>query len=66
MIIFQGLKDKVVPPKVAQEMVLALEQSGVAHSYVEYPEEGHGFRQAETNIDAWSQELEFYRNVLML
>ena len=64
MIIFQGLKDKVVPPAVAQEMVNALKEANISHSYVEYPEEAHGFRQINNNIDAWSKELAFYREVL--
>lgn len=64
MIIFQGLEDKIVPPVVAKEVVSLLTQADIAHSYVEYPDEGHGFRQKKTNIDAWSQELAFYRSVL--
>ncbi|NND82770.1 MAG: S9 family peptidase [Gammaproteobacteria bacterium] len=64
MILFQGLDDNVVPPAVSREMVAALSAAGVPHVYVEYENEGHGFRQTETNIDAWQQELNFYRGVL--
>lgn len=64
MIIFQGLMDKVVPPSVAQEVIDVLRNTGVEHAYVEYEGEGHGFRQTETNIDAWGKELEFYQRVL--
>lgn len=64
MIIFQGLEDKIVPPAVAQEIVSGLEEAGVTHSYVEYSDEGHGFRKPQTNIDAWSRELAFYQTVL--
>lgn len=64
MIIFQGLEDKIVPPSVALEIVDALQKNDVAYSYVEYPEEGHGFRQIKNNIDALTQELSFYRSVL--
>ncbi len=64
MIIFQGLEDKIVPPSVAQEVISALEKTGLEYSYVEYPDEGHGFRQANNNIDALSQELAFYKKVL--
>lgn len=64
MIIFQGLQDKVVPPAVAQEVVAALKAAELEHSYVEYADEGHGFRQAANNIDAWGKELAFYRKVL--
>ena len=45
-------------------MVKALEHSQIPHRYVEYAEEGHGFRQIENNIDAWTNELAFYREVL--
>jgi len=64
MIVFQGLQDKVVPPAVAQEVIAALKAAELEHSYVEYAEEGHGFRQAANNIDAWGKELAFYRKVL--
>jgi len=64
MIVFQGLQDKVVPPEVAREVVDVLKNAGVEHSYVEYADEGHGFRQVKNNIDAWTKELAFYRRVL--
>ena len=65
MIIFQGLLDNVVPPAVAQEVVSVLKSSGIKHRYIEYADEGHGFRQVKNNIDAWTQELEFYREILV-
>lgn len=64
MIIFQGMQDNIVPPDVAKEMVAALEQAGLEHAYIEYQDEGHGFRQVSNNIDAWTKELAFYRQVL--
>ena len=64
MIVFQGLQDKVVPPELAQEMVAALKAAKLEYSYVEYADEGHGFRQAANNIDAWGKELAFYKKVL--
>jgi len=64
MIIFQGGADKVVPPAVAHEVVDSLAANNIPHQYVEYPEEGHGFRQVENNIDAWTKELNFYRQAL--
>lgn len=64
MIVFQGLQDKVVPPSVAHEIIDVLKSLGLSHSYVEYPDEGHGFRQVNNNIDAWSKELDFYRSSL--
>ncbi len=64
MIIFQGSEDKVVPPSVAHEMVEALKVQKLPHKYVEYAAEGHGFRDVANNIDAWQQELAFYRSHL--
>ena len=64
LILFQGLDDKVVPPEVSREMVQTLEHNGVAHKYIEYPGEGHGFRKAETRIDALSREIQFYKDIL--
>ncbi len=66
MIIFQGRQDKVVPPSVAEELVAALRANGVEHEYVEYENEGHGFRASETNIDALTRETAFYGRVLEL
>jgi len=64
MIVFQGLMDKVVPPSVAAEVIDVLKKANVEHAYVEYADEGHGFRQVDNNIDAWGKELAFYRKVL--
>lgn len=64
MIIFQGREDKIVPPAVAHEVVSSLAANHVPYDYVEYADEGHGFRQRENNIDAWSKELAFYRKSL--
>ena len=64
LIVFQGLQDKVVPPSVAQEIVSSLETQNIPYQYVEYPEEGHGFRNSETNIDALNKETRFYQSIL--
>lgn len=64
LILFQGLEDKVVPPDVSREMVETLKQNNVMHEYVEYPGEGHGFRQAETKMDALRREFSFFQKVL--
>ncbi|MGK0374480.1 MAG: dienelactone hydrolase [Arenicella sp.] len=64
MIIFQGALDRVVPPSVAQEVIAVLSAAEIDHEYVEYSNEGHGFKQPENNIDAWQKELAFYRRVL--
>ncbi|MDH3280602.1 MAG: S9 family peptidase [Gammaproteobacteria bacterium] len=66
MILFQGAEDKVVPPEVSREMARVLQEHGVAHEYVEYPGEGHGFRRAETNIDALTRETAFFFKALRI
>lgn len=63
VIFLQGLKDKVVPPNQAETMVSALIKKGIKNAYVTFPEEGHGFRQAETIQKAIEAELEFYLEV---
>ncbi len=66
MIVFQGLEDKVVPPALSRELVAALEERDIAHEYVEYSGEGHGFRGNNTNIDALTRETRFYIRILEL
>jgi dipeptidyl aminopeptidase/acylaminoacyl peptidase len=46
--IFQGEVDEVVPKNQSEEIVAALQRSGVPHEYHLYPGEGHGFRRTET------------------
>ncbi|UCB55592.1 MAG: S9 family peptidase [Thiotrichales bacterium] len=64
VIFFQGLEDKVVPPSQAEKMVAALKQKGIAVSYVPFPNEQHGFRQASTIKTALDAELYFYSMIL--
>jgi dipeptidyl aminopeptidase/acylaminoacyl peptidase len=64
MIIFQGLEDKVVPPQLSRELVENLDARGIFHQYVEYPDEGHGFRMLETRVDALEKEAEFFSKVI--
>lgn len=66
VIFFQGLDDPAVPPSQTEQMVAALRGRGVEVEYRAYPGEGHGFRRAETIIDAWTREAAFYRRVLAL
>lgn len=66
VIFLQGGEDKVVPPNQAEMMIEVLEQKGVPVEYVLYPEEGHGFRQADNIKDALTRELTFYRRVFGL
>ena len=60
MILFQGGKDKVVPPQVSREVVEILKAKNIDYEYIEFPSESHGFRKPESNIMALEKELAFY------
>ncbi|WP_237065238.1 S9 family peptidase [Microbulbifer guangxiensis] len=63
VIFFQGLEDKVVPPNQAEAMVEALRQRAIPVAYITFPDEGHGFRGADSIKMALEGELEFYSRV---
>ena len=63
VILFQGDKDKVVPPQQAESIVAALAKSAVPHAYLLFEGESHGFRQATNIIRALEAELSFYAQV---
>jgi dipeptidyl aminopeptidase/acylaminoacyl peptidase len=63
LILFQGLEDKVVPPKQAEQMFEAVRRKGLPVAYVPFPGEQHGFRRAETIQRALDGELYFYSRV---
>ena len=65
-IFFQGGEDKIVPPNQAQAMVAALEAKGLPVAYVEFPEEGHGFRDATNIVHAIESEFVFLCTVFDL
>ncbi|PCE15885.1 peptidase S9 [Microbacterium sp. SZ1] len=63
VLLMQGGDDRVVPPAQSEAIRDALAARGVDHEYVLYPSEGHGFRAAETIIDALERELAFLGRV---
>lgn len=63
VILFQGLEDRVVPPSQAEVIVHALIRNETPYSYITYEGEQHGFRKAETIINAAESELDFYGQV---
>ena len=63
LLILQGGKDEVVPPEQAFAMIDALADTGTPYAYVEFPEERHGFRNAENIARAHEAELAFYAEV---
>jgi dipeptidyl aminopeptidase/acylaminoacyl peptidase len=66
VIFFQGLEDKVVPPDQSRSMVQSLRTRGVPVATLEFADEGHGFRSAETIIEVLESEYAFYARVLGL
>jgi len=63
MIILQGSEDKVVPPNQAEAIVEALGARGLAHAYVLFDGEQHGFRQAKNIARAVEAEYVFFCRV---
>ena len=63
--IFQGGKDPIVPIDQAEQIVGALRKNGVPHEYHLYPEEGHGFKQAENVQDFYLKADTFLRKYVM-
>ncbi|GAA3034834.1 S9 family peptidase [Microbacterium dextranolyticum] len=59
MLILQGSDDAVVPPAQAEAIRDALATRHVPHAYVLYDGEGHGFRRAESIVDALEKEVAF-------
>ncbi len=63
MLVLQGSEDAVVPPQQSRNIVAALEVQGIAHAYIEFDGEQHGFRQAKNIIRSLEAELWFYGRV---
>ncbi len=65
VIFLQGLQDKVVPPNQAEAMVAALTNKGIKNAYITFPDEGHGFRQADNIKHAINAELAFFQSIFI-
>jgi dipeptidyl aminopeptidase/acylaminoacyl peptidase len=63
LILFQGMKDMVVPPNQAQAMFDAVKAKGIPVAYITFEQEQHGFRRAENIKHALDAELYFYARV---
>ncbi len=63
VLLLQGLDDEIVPPAQAELFRDALAAKGLPHVYLAYEGESHGFRRAETIIDAIESEFSFYGQV---
>ncbi|MFS0733362.1 prolyl oligopeptidase family serine peptidase [Microbacterium sp. 1P10UB] len=64
MLIEQGTEDPVVPPAQSEAVRDALAARGVAHAYLAFEGESHGFRRAETIVASLEAELSFLGQVL--
>ena len=63
VIFFQGSEDKIVPPNQAQSMVAALNGKGITVAYLEFPGEGHGFRDGDNIARTVGTEYAFFCRV---
>ena len=66
MLVLQGSEDHVVPPSQSEAIVAALDRNGIAHAYIEFEGEGHGFRRAENIERALAAELAFVARIFGL
>jgi len=66
VLFFQGMKDRVVLPDQTERMLRALRERKVLAACLTFPEEGHGFRRAETLRTVLAAELAFYARVFLL
>lgn len=64
VLLLQGLDDPIVPPSQAEMFRDALVRKAIPHAYRAYEGESHGFRKAETIIDAAEAALSFYGQVM--
>lgn len=64
LLVLQGGQDPVVPETQTAELVRRLRAQGNDVEYRCYPDEGHGFRSADTIVDALDAELAFFRRIM--
>ena len=63
LLVLQGADDQVVPKAQAEQIVAALRRQHIAHAYLLFPGEGHGFRQAANIRRSLEAEASFYAQV---
>jgi dipeptidyl aminopeptidase/acylaminoacyl peptidase len=66
LLLLQGADDRVVPLAQANDLAEAMRAAGHDVELSVYPGEGHGFRRAESIVDALTREVAFYQRVLRL
>lgn len=65
LLILHGDQDPRVPPIESAQVAETMRQAGLAHEYVVYPGEGHGFRKREHRIDCYRRMLAWFRRYLV-
>jgi len=64
VLLLQGDEDRIVPPSQSEAFRDALAAKGIPHAYLLFAGEQHGFRKAETVVEAIEASLSFYGQVL--
>ncbi len=64
VLLLQGSDDPVVRPEQSEVFRDVLVSKGIAHAYIAYSGEQHGFRRADSIISALEAELSFYGQVM--
>ena len=64
VLLLQGLDDPVVPAEQSESIARDLAAHGIAHAYIAFDGESHGFRKAETIMAALEAEISFYGQIL--
>ena len=64
VLLLQGLDDPVVPAEQSESIARDLAARGIAHAYIAFDGESHGFRKAETIMAALDAEISFYGQIL--
>ncbi|RPK55669.1 Prolyl oligopeptidase family protein [Streptomyces sp. ADI96-02] len=59
-LLLQGLDDVICPPVQCERFLAAVAGRGVAHAYLAFEGESHGFRRTETLVRALEAELSLY------
>lgn len=65
-LLLQGLDDVICPPAQCERFLKQLGSPAVAHAYLTFEGEGHGFRRADTIVRAVEAELSLYTQVFHL
>ncbi|MCT6778995.1 prolyl oligopeptidase family serine peptidase [Streptomyces sp. CS7] len=59
-LLLQGLDDVICPPAQSERFLAAVAGWGIAHAYIAFAGESHGFRRVETLVRALEAELSLY------